>query len=172
MLTDSSTQHPHGLGQAFVAEMLGPKGWQLGGFMKWVSSLCDDYQRRRNLFLDVFRREIGDSGLASAETPSAGMFIWIKIHFERHHRRQAGLGSVAQVEHTTSVEHLADELFRKLFDSGLIVMPAKTFAIMGENSGTAEGTPIHEVSVVFGTIFHRIGSEWNTATELLPCHLR
>ena len=71
-LIESSTQHPHGLGQAFVAEMLSEKGWGLDGYIRWVSSLCDSYKRRRDLLVEHFRSGLGDSEIASVEEPEAG----------------------------------------------------------------------------------------------------
>ncbi|TDL25006.1 PLP-dependent transferase [Rickenella mellea] len=126
-LTDSSTQHPHGFGQAFVAEMLGPKGWGPDGFMRWVGSLCDEYQRKRDFFLKIFLREVGDNGFATVGTPTAGMFVWIKVHLERH-PRYAEEGPTS-----SNVEELMDELFNKLFDGGVLLMPAKTFACPSDN---------------------------------------
>ncbi|KDQ61059.1 hypothetical protein JAAARDRAFT_55779 [Jaapia argillacea MUCL 33604] len=130
MLTDSSTQHPHGLGQVFVAEMLAETGWGMDGFIRWVKSLCDEYQRRRDFFIDTFRREIGDCGFASAEVPEAGMFIWVRVHLECHTRYQSG------DDDNTIV--LMQELFQNLFEAGLVLMPATTFAIVGSG---AKSTP-------------------------------
>ncbi len=58
ILTDSSTQHPHGFGQVLIAELLGPQGWGFDGYFKWIDSLCIDYQLRRDIFLEVFNSEM------------------------------------------------------------------------------------------------------------------
>ncbi|KAH7920997.1 PLP-dependent transferase [Leucogyrophana mollusca] len=137
MLTDSSSQHPHGLGQAFVAELLGKDGWGADGFMKWVSSLCSEYERRRNLFMDVFRREVAKTGFASAEVPQSGMFVWIKINLE-HHVRYRRIENSSGGPCTNTAE-LMDELFRKLLDCGLVMMPASTFAIADRTGRSTEG---------------------------------
>jgi aromatic amino acid aminotransferase I len=129
MLTDSSSQHPHGLGQAFIAELLGSQGWGTDGFMKWVASLCHEYERRRNLFMDVFEREVAGSGLASAEAPQSGMFVWIKINLDRHPRYKV-LEDTRLGGPVSNTAELMDELFRKLLDCGLVMMPASTFAIV------------------------------------------
>ncbi|KAL4064656.1 pyridoxal phosphate-dependent transferase [Scleroderma yunnanense] len=129
MLTDSSSQHPHGLGQAFISELLGSQGWGIDGFMKWVSSLCREYERRRNLFMDVFRREVEVTGLASAETPKSGMFVWIKIDLERHARYRKIESPEYPGGPVSNTAELMNELFRKLLDCGLVMMPASTFAM-------------------------------------------
>ncbi|EGN97547.1 hypothetical protein SERLA73DRAFT_92692 [Serpula lacrymans var. lacrymans S7.3] len=131
-LTDSSSQHPHGFGQAFIAELLGDGGWGLDGFMKWTKSLCDEYQRRRDLFMDVFRREVGINGFATAEVPKSGMFVWIKINLEHHARYRVVKESNGDPRTNTAA--LMDELFRTLLDSGLVLIPASTFAITGSLS--------------------------------------
>lgn len=131
MLTDSSSQHPHGLGQAFISELLGSHGWGIDGFMKWVSSLCNEYERRRNLFMDVFRREVQVTGLASAETPKSGMFVWIKVDLERHARYRKVESPEYPGGPVSNTAELMNELFRKLLDCGLVMMPASTFAMPG-----------------------------------------
>ncbi|KIJ62494.1 hypothetical protein HYDPIDRAFT_114625 [Hydnomerulius pinastri MD-312] len=130
MLTDSSSQHPHGLGQAFIAELLGNQGWGVDGFMKWVNSLCREYERRRNLFMEVFRREVSSTGLASAEVPQSGMFVWIKVNLDRHTRYRVMETSTVPGGPISNTAELMDELFRKLLDCGLVMMPASTFAIV------------------------------------------
>lgn len=137
MLTDSSSQHPHGLGQAFVAGLLGSQGWGIDGFMKWVASLCREYERRRNLFMEVFEREVARSGLASAEVPQSGMFVWIKIKLDRHPRYRVLEDTRLPGGPVSNTAELMDELFRKLLDCGLVMMPASTFAIV-DRSGCVQ----------------------------------
>jgi len=134
ILTDSSTQHPHGFGQAFVAELFSKHGWGIDGFFRWVSGLSDDYQRRRDLFLDVFRREMGTSAFATVESPSAGMFMWIKVNYEQHPRFEGSTAPGALINNSAS---LNEELFQSIFDAGVVVMPAKTFAVLGEETDKA-----------------------------------
>ncbi|KAG6332903.1 hypothetical protein ID866_6190 [Astraeus odoratus] len=132
MLTDSSSQHPHGLGQAFIAELMGSQGWGVDGFMKWVASLCREYERRRNLFMDVFHQEVEVTGLASAETPKSGMFVWIKINLDRHPRYRKTEQLEAPGGPVSNTAELMNELFRKLLDCGLVMMPASTFAMVDQ----------------------------------------
>ena len=127
--TDSATQHPHALGQVFIAEMLGSNGWQIDGFILWMRSLCGDYQRRRDLLLEVLLREVGSSGYATARTPQAGMFVWIEIHLERHPRYSATETPSPDQLGRTNVPALMQELFDRLLAADVVVMPASLFAI-------------------------------------------
>ncbi|KAL0946780.1 hypothetical protein HGRIS_012953 [Hohenbuehelia grisea] len=136
--TDSASQHPHGFGQIFVTGMLSKRGWGLDGFVLWMQSLCKDYQRRRDLLLEVFRNEVEPSGLASINCAQAGMFAWIKINLEGHPRYRCGDAKEVVVETgghqvttrcTTNVPLLMEELLSDLRVAGLIVMPAALFAI-------------------------------------------
>ena len=130
ILTDSSTQHPHAFGQMFVTELLGPHGWTLDGFGRWVSSLRAEYQRRRDYFLELFEREIVRvaPGLATPGRPQAGMFVWTRINLERHPRYRVSGTSKRGVPRTNCKE-LMEELFESCLNGGLVVMPASVFAL-------------------------------------------
>lgn len=146
-LTDSSTQHPHGFGQIFLAELLGEQGWQLAGFDRWVRSLRAEYRRRRDFFLGVFEREVGRGGLASARAPQAGMFVWIRVHVERHprYRVDAAPGGTTSGART-NVAQLIEELFRSCLDDGLVIVPASVFALSGDPSFDHSAIAIEDVS--------------------------
>lgn len=124
-LTDSSTQHPHGFGQIFITEMLGSSGWGLDGFERWARSLCKEYQRRRDLFLQHFEDEVASTGFASADPPQAGMFVWIDVHVRMHPRYRSDIWEAEGLR--TNVPELMDELFERCLDAGLVVMPASIF---------------------------------------------
>ena len=148
LLVDSSTQHPHGFGQAFITEVLSKSGWGVNGYIRWVSSLCDSYQKRRDLLIDRFRSGIGESGIAEVDSPEAGMFVWIQVHFEKHPRYK-DISAEEQASHSqlrTNIEALSEELFQFLFDRGVIIMPAKTFAVDVPQGCIVKGTPIRDVS--------------------------
>jgi aromatic amino acid aminotransferase I len=146
-LTDSSTMHPHGFGQAFILELLGPNGWGIDGFVHWLHSLCADYRKRRDNFLKAFR-ELVPQELASAEVPQAGMFYWINITVEKHPR----FTILEEFDNTsigrTNEQQLMEELFHKLLNDGVVLMPASIFAVM--EKGTT--VPSRQVScrIAFG----------------------
>ena len=86
---DLSTQHPSGLPQTLIAQLLAPAeggGWAIDGFDRWVRSLRREFQRRRDLLLDLFAREVAPTGLASVDVPESGMFLWVRVHLEQHPR--------------------------------------------------------------------------------------
>ncbi|KAH8106895.1 L-tyrosine:2-oxoglutarate aminotransferase [Cristinia sonorae] len=138
--TDSSTHHPHAFGQIFITEMLSSAGWQLSGFDRWIRSLRLEYQRRRDIFMRAFLRDVASTGLATADFPEAGMFVWIKVDIEKHPRFRRSIvgaqGDLAGVDQSgvsrclgpkTNVAQLMEELFERCLDDGLVVMPASIF---------------------------------------------
>ena len=148
-LTDASTMHPHAFGQMLISELLyGPGGWGLAGFDRWVRSLRAEYHRRRAVFLELFEREVAPTRLASASTPEAGMFVWIRVHLEQHPRycRLAGTGAGMKGPRT-NVARLMEELFERCLDNGLVVMPASVFALEGGPEYDGMEDPIEDVSV-------------------------
>ena len=168
MLTDSSSQHPHGLGQAFIAELLGSQGWGTDGFMKWAASLCREYERRRNLFMDVYKREVAGSGLASAEVPQSGMFVWIKIHLNRHPRYKVLEDTKLLGGPVSNTAELMDELFRKLLDCGLVMMPASTFAIVDRSGCVQSDDHIADVRHLLPSVAFELTMDGSVSTTSAP----
>ncbi|KAI0357952.1 L-tyrosine:2-oxoglutarate aminotransferase [Trametes cingulata] len=146
--TDLSTQHPSGFGQVLVTELLGPHGWQLSGFDKWVRSLRADYQRRRDFFLDLFEREVASTGLASTYVPEAGMFVWIRVHIDKHPRFKAGLAQEAAtgVVARTNTSALMTELFEACIAGGLVICPSSVFMLRADPRYDDVPTPIDDRS--------------------------
>ncbi|KAF9246413.1 pyridoxal phosphate-dependent transferase [Melanogaster broomeanus] len=141
--TDSGPQHPHAFGQAFVCELLGEYGWQIDGFSRWLQSLRLDYQRRRDLMLQIFRREVEPTGYATITCPEGGMFVWIEVKFELHPRyRSKPYAGGSPITPRTNTEDLSLELLQKFLDSDVVVMPAKPFAIK-ENDLWVENLVTH-----------------------------
>ncbi|TBU50218.1 pyridoxal phosphate-dependent transferase [Dichomitus squalens] len=132
--TDSSTMHPHGFGQMLITEMLAQTGWGLAGFDRWVRSLRAEYHRRRAHFLALFEREVAPTGIAGAECPEAGMFVWIRVHVEKHPRYRADrrMASKDVAGPRTNVKELMEELFERCLDGGLVIMPASIFALSAD----------------------------------------
>ncbi|KAI0072263.1 L-tyrosine:2-oxoglutarate aminotransferase [Panus rudis PR-1116 ss-1] len=143
-LTDASTHHPHAFGQIFITEMLSSSGWQLSGFDRWVRSLRKEYQRRKDYFLRTFYQEVASSGLASANAPEAGMFVWSRIHIEKHPRYRNNVQRADGSKAKTNVEELMEELFDKLLDGGVVVMPASVFVAPGESNVVDTEDPIED----------------------------
>ncbi|EIW53725.1 L-tyrosine:2-oxoglutarate aminotransferase [Trametes versicolor FP-101664 SS1] len=144
---DLSTQNPHGFGQILIVELLGPHGWQLAGFDRWVRSLCADYQRRRDFLLALFERDVASTGFASADVPEAGMFIWVRVDVEKHPRfvRAAEDKTGAGVA-KTNTGALMTELFDACIASGLVICPSSVFILPADPRYDDVSEPIDDRS--------------------------
>lgn len=145
ILSDNSTQHPHGLGQSLMAEVLAPTGWGIDGYIRWVWALHNEYERRRNLFFEIFQREVWGKGYATATLPVAGMFFWIKINIAQHPRFKVS-DPLPEFGRCTNTKELLDELFQACVKKGVLVMPGALFAIQPLPS-TPSADHILDVSV-------------------------
>jgi len=98
--------------------------------------------------MDIFEREAVGSGLASAEVPQSGMFVWIKINLDRHPRYRVLEDTKLLGGPVSNTAELMDELFRKLLDCGLVMMPASTFAIVDRSGRVQSDTHIADVRLL------------------------
>ncbi|KII89201.1 hypothetical protein PLICRDRAFT_109024 [Plicaturopsis crispa FD-325 SS-3] len=158
--TDAGPQHPSAFGQCIVTEMLGPDGWGHDGFLRWVRSLCNDYQRRRDWLLEVFRREVGDSNdertLATAVVPQAGMFVWAAVRLERHPRFvRRHEAERTPTDGRTNSQVLLKELFETFKEQNLFVMLGSVFATPGDSWAEHESgyVPLHDRSNFYRLTF-------------------
>lgn len=69
--------------------------------------------------MEVFNREMVGKPYATLDRPSAGMFMWIDVAHQLHPR----------FVDEDCIAILNDELFERIFEAGVVVMPAKTFAV-------------------------------------------
>ncbi|CAL1705309.1 unnamed protein product [Somion occarium] len=143
-LVDSSTHHPHAFGQVFLTEMLSSSGWNISGFDRWVRSLRKEYQRRRDYFLRTFYQEVSRTGLASANAPEAGMFVWMKVHIDKHPRYRSDVQHTNGSKAKTNVEELMEELFERILDGGVVVMPASIFVAPSDLNKFDSDDPIQD----------------------------
>ncbi|RDX45554.1 L-tyrosine:2-oxoglutarate aminotransferase [Lentinus brumalis] len=134
---DLSSQQPSGFPQALVSLLL--DGWGLAGFDRWVRSLRLDYQRRRDFLLGLFEREVAPGGLASVDVPEAGMFLWVRVHLERHPRFTRKAEEVVEGARTNARE-LMQELFEACIRGGLLIVPATVFVLPTETGYEEEGS--------------------------------
>ena len=141
-------------------------GWQLSGFDRWIRSLRLEYQRRRDLFMRAFLRDVASTGVASADYPEAGMFVWIKVDIERHPRYRTGIqgtdGSMAR----TNTAQLMEELFERCLDGGLVVMPASVFATPASDKVCSVEDPIEDVSV------SHFALRWSRVADCLAAEIK
>jgi aromatic amino acid aminotransferase I / 2-aminoadipate transaminase len=128
-LTDDSVQCPNGFSQLFTAKLLSPapQGWGFDGYINWCKKVSEDYQKKRDLFLNSLREELGEDWgrLATAETPISGMFVRLYVPVDKHPLFKKD--DRAKGPKTNTVE-IMDLLFDALFEKGLVLMPGKTFA--------------------------------------------
>jgi DNA-binding transcriptional MocR family regulator len=129
-ITETSTQQPSGFVQSLVAELvIGPQpearsafarailsgtahkftGWQMTGWIRWLSGLRDSYERRMirmcetlDAGMDLIQTKsprpsltanrdsesdwglVTKTNLISYSWPRGGMFVWLRIKFECH----------------------------------------------------------------------------------------
>ncbi|KAF0687174.1 Aste57867_21030 [Aphanomyces stellatus] len=74
--TQSANLHSSGLSQAVVLELF--KQWGEKGWHAHVESVCKFYRGQRDAFIKALEKYL--TGLATWETPDAGMFVWIKLN--------------------------------------------------------------------------------------------
>lgn len=80
---------------------------------------------------------------ASVNKPSAGMFVGIEVHHEKHPRFVSRDQNPAG--ETPTVESMNIELLQKIFDAGVVLMTAQTFAITNDEVNGNQA-PIQYVS--------------------------
>ncbi|KAG9321112.1 hypothetical protein KVV02_007341 [Mortierella alpina] len=111
-----STQQPSGFAQVILAEMLISQ-WGQKGYIRY---LCDNIRKeylKRSQHLQACYRKHVNPRLASFVRPSAGMFLWIKIHLE-HHPKYG----------TVSDSTLMLELFNKCIGNKVLMVPGWQFS--------------------------------------------
>jgi aromatic amino acid aminotransferase I len=128
-----------GMGQLYVAELLSnpPRGWGFNGYVHWCHQLAIEYERKRDLLLKHLREGFGDKWgeIADADVPVAGMFVCLNIAVSKLPIYQTIIDDTQHA--STNTTQIMDTLFNKLFDAGVVVMPAATFAIQGYGANDA-----------------------------------
>eukprot|EP01027_Heterolobosea_sp_BB2_P012194 GEZU01017689.1.p1 GENE.GEZU01017689.1~~GEZU01017689.1.p1 ORF type:complete len:267 (+),score=96.48 GEZU01017689.1:158-958(+) len=72
----TSVLHTSGVSQAITSSLL--KHWGVDGFLQHIKSMQQFYRQKRDAFLSLAEKHL--TGLAEWNAPSAGMFVWIKLH--------------------------------------------------------------------------------------------
>ncbi|KAF8932479.1 pyridoxal phosphate-dependent transferase [Dissophora ornata] len=109
-------QQPSGFSQALLAEML-ISHWGQEGYTRYLCENVRTEYLRRSQHLQACLRKHVDNKLASFIEPSAGMFIWIKVHVEQHPRYGTVADSVLMLE-----------LFRKSVENNVLMVPGWQFS--------------------------------------------
>ncbi|KAF9436188.1 hypothetical protein BGZ76_004604 [Entomortierella beljakovae] len=111
-----TTQQPSGFSQALLAEMLVSKWGQEGYKTFLTDKIRTEYLNRSQHLQGCFKKHV-NSNLASFIEPTAGMFIWIKIHVEKHPR-------YGKVSDST----LMLELFNTCVENNVLFVPGWQFS--------------------------------------------
>ena len=127
--SEVSTQATSGFVQAFISKLL-VDDWGMEQWIQWLKGIGEQYEKRRDYFCDVFSEAISaqeafhylrENGewtevvprqLVSYVAPIGGMFIWTKIHIEKHPRYSPH-----------KVADLMEELWVQLAEGGVLVGP-------------------------------------------------
>ncbi|KAF9933462.1 hypothetical protein BGZ67_004286 [Mortierella alpina] len=109
-------QQPSGFSQAILAEML-VSHWGQEGYKRYLTeNVRKEYLLRSQHLQSSFKKN-AHPALASYIEPSAGMFLWIKIHVEAHPR----YGTVSDAT-------LMLELFNKCVANNVLFVPGWQFS--------------------------------------------
>jgi len=73
--TQAANLHASGLSQTFALSIL--RRWGVFGFMEHAKKTAAFYKQKRDIFIESAEKYL--NGLAEWNTPSAGMFIWLKL---------------------------------------------------------------------------------------------
>lgn len=126
-------QQPSGISQGLLAEML-VSHWGQEGYTRYLmENVRTEYLHRCQHLQACFKRHV-DSRLASFVEPSAGMFIWIKIHVDQHPRYGTVRDSVLMLE-----------LFNKCVENNVLMVPGWEFSCKPK----PEGIDISDLSNVW-----------------------
>lgn len=138
-----TTQTPNNLAQALLASYLAEPGaapaatgggaacgaeqggWGLSGWVRWLHALRLTYEGKRDVFVDAFRAHV-PAGLVATAPARGGMFQWLRVDLAQHPRYDGA-----------NARQLVDELAERLMDAGVLVMPARLFAV--EEAGARTG---------------------------------
>ncbi|KAF9412867.1 Aromatic/aminoadipate aminotransferase 1 [Podila epigama] len=111
-----TTQQPSGFSQAILAEML-INHWGQEGYTRYLTeNVRTEYLYRSRHLQACFAKYINKE-YASFIEPSAGMFMWIKIHVERHPRYGKVKDNVLMLE-----------LFNTCLDKNVLLVPGWQFS--------------------------------------------
>ncbi|KAG0377488.1 MAG: pyridoxal phosphate-dependent transferase [Linnemannia gamsii] len=109
-------QQPSGFSQAILAEML-VSHWGQEGYRRYLTENVRTEYLKRSQFLQTQLKTRINPKFASFIEPSAGMFIWIKIHLEQHPRYGTAKDSVLMLD-----------LFRKCVENNVLMVPGWQFS--------------------------------------------
>ncbi|KAL6821658.1 pyridoxal phosphate-dependent transferase [Trichoderma sp. SZMC 28015] len=111
---ETASQGPSGFSQALIYKLVDEK-WGHQGFLDWLQHLQAEYTGRRDVMLAAFEKFLPKS-IVSWNSPSAGMFCWIKIKHSL--RPNAKLYSALDIE---------EEIFAACLKRGVLIAKGSWF---------------------------------------------
>ncbi|GAB5354133.1 hypothetical protein AAMO2058_000093600 [Amorphochlora amoebiformis] len=107
--TQASNLHPSGVSQALCISLF--NHWKLEGWEKHIKKVALYYMKRRDTFEALARKYLSEH--AEWTTPSAGMFVWFKLH---------------------GIEDTQDLIQNKAKDANVLLLPGQAFSPTNEKS--------------------------------------
>ncbi|PVU90358.1 hypothetical protein BB559_004649 [Furculomyces boomerangus] len=111
---DTSTCRPNGFSMGIASKLLN-ETWKNSGFSDHIKFMQQQYVSRRNTVLHAIQTHLGN--MVSVQTPSCGMFVWIKINLPQHLASQDGI---------------VDRIFTKMLENKVILVPCFHFSSKDE----------------------------------------
>ena len=111
---DVSTQCPSGISQLVLYKLL-DEHWGHAGYLDWLMHLRTEYTRRRDCILGACD-DFLPTDVISWIVPAAGMFLWMRVDWERHPRAEE-----------MSISELEERIFQAAVAKGTLVMKGSFF---------------------------------------------
>ncbi|KAK9325613.1 pyridoxal phosphate-dependent transferase [Lipomyces orientalis] len=113
-------QFPSGASMAVLHSML-TEAWGQDGYLDWLVNLRAEYTSRRNTLVSAMDKFLPRE-VCDWVVPSAGMFVWLRVHYAKHPHKDNG------------VEAVEKELFEAGIDNKVLILPGAWFKVKPETS--------------------------------------
>ncbi|KAJ3534237.1 hypothetical protein NM208_g7622 [Fusarium decemcellulare] len=116
---------PSGLSQLAMSHLLDDI-WGHHGFTQWLVYLRDQYQHRRDRLVEACKKHL-PLDVCSWQCPTAGMFIWIKLNWQRHSLSRNSHGGSS----LEKFELIEDRVYRRALLKGTLCCKGSVFCTSG-----------------------------------------
>ncbi|KAH8891239.1 PLP-dependent transferase [Thozetella sp. PMI_491] len=118
-----SVVSPSGVSQIMLYKLL-DETWGHDGFAAWLENLSGRYRERRDKLLEACEMHLPMS-VCSVEAPTAGMFVWVNIAWQKHPSAQNFEGNRAET--TTKILEIEQSIFTRAVANGVTVSRGSWF---------------------------------------------
>jgi aromatic amino acid aminotransferase I len=122
--TELSVVAPSGPSQIIAFKLL-EESWGHRGLIDGLVHLSNQYRRRRDTMIEACKRH-PPSDIYYWTAPSAGMFLWVRLHYPEHLEAQAV--KCGRDKNPTSLLELEDRIYTKARDFGVLVSKGSWFS--------------------------------------------